>query len=197
MLHAIVKFGIITAVPLDGEISYEHLAQKVGLTERQVRRILRHAMTKRYFTESRSGFVAHTSLSAAPYRLPELRAWIEHNIDDHGPASCRMIEAIEKWGDSQDPHETGYSLAFGLGENENVFTFFENDGEGEKKGWRARRFGQAMSSMTAGGAHDVSHIRHGFMWKDLDHATIVDVRTVIVYFKINIYRIDANILSTL
>jgi hypothetical protein len=175
VLQAIAKFGIISAVPLHDEISYTDLAAQVPLTERQLRRILRHAMTRRFFAESRPGYVVHTSLSATIARLPKLVSWIGHNIDEIGSASSRMIDAIEKWGDSQDPCQTGYNIAFGLSETDSIFTHFGTDGEGERKGWRGRRFGEAMESMTSGGAHDVSHILNGFAWGDLGPATVVDV----------------------
>lgn len=176
VLEAIERFGIIDAVPLDGDTSYSEIASKTRLSESQVRRILRHAMTRNIFAEPRPGYIVHTAFSAVLVKMPSLRAWVGHNIDDESRASVRMSDAIEKWGESQDPTESGFNLAFNLGKESNVFGFFENDGEGEKKGWRARRFGLAMECMSASGLHDVSHVHRGFDWGAIGKATIVDVR---------------------
>ena len=65
-LQAIYRFDIAAKVPIHGEISYVELAELCGIHEPDLRRILRFAMSFYHaFTESRKGFVSHTSVSRA------------------------------------------------------------------------------------------------------------------------------------
>lgn len=65
-LQAIYRFDIAAKVPIHGEISYVELANLCGIYEPDLRRILRFAMSFYHaFTESRKGYVSHTSVSRA------------------------------------------------------------------------------------------------------------------------------------
>ena len=55
-----------------------------------------------------------------------------------------------------------------------VFDWFKNEGEGERKGWRARQFAASMEAMDGGG-HDRKFTVDGFDWEGLGEATVVDV----------------------
>ncbi|OAP58310.1 hypothetical protein AYL99_07400 [Fonsecaea erecta] len=174
VLNMFARFGVFDAVPTDGDISYVDLARKVPLTERQLRRLFRHAMTKNIFFEPRPGHVAHTSFSMAPVKNPTLKPWIHHNLGEVLPASSRLADAVEKYGDSQDPTETALNMAWNLGKGKGLFEWLQNDGEGSEKGWRARLLAQAMQAMDGGG-HDRKHTIQGFNWEALGEATVVDV----------------------
>ncbi|OQU97665.1 hypothetical protein CLAIMM_03560 [Cladophialophora immunda] len=174
VLSAFARFGVFDAVPTDGDISYADLAQKVPITERQLRRLFRHAMTKNIFFEPRPNHVAHTSLSIAPVKNPSLKPWIHHNLGEVLPASSRLADAVEKYGDSQDPAETAFNMAWNLDRGKGLFDWLENDGEGSEKGWRARLFAQAMQAMDGGG-HDRRYTLQGFNWEGLGEATVIDV----------------------
>lgn len=63
-LQAIYKYDIASKVPIGGGISFAELAEKCGLSEINMRRIFRFAMTyHRVFKEPRKGYVAHTAAS--------------------------------------------------------------------------------------------------------------------------------------
>lgn len=49
-------------VPSGGQTSFQEIATKTGLSEVNVRRVLRHAMTMRVFQEPEPGMVAHTKV---------------------------------------------------------------------------------------------------------------------------------------
>jgi hypothetical protein len=132
-------------------------------------------MTNRIFYEPSSNQVAHTAVSAVIVKQPLLKAWIGHSVEEIGAASVKLVESTDKYGDSQDPGQAAICLAFGLKDGENCFTLFDNDGEGEMKGWRARRFGDAMRCLNSGGAHSAKHVHGGFDWKSLGKGTVVDV----------------------
>jgi hypothetical protein len=173
VLHALERFGVFDAVPTNGDISYTNLAAKIPLTEKQVRRIIRHAMTKNIFTEPRPDHVAHNAFSIAPIKNPLLKPWIGHNLGEMLVASSRLGDAIAKYGDTDDVTRTGLSLGFGLGGKSMWEWFAMDDDDGrQEKGWRTRRFAQAMEIR---GGLDMAHIHNGFDWKSLGESTIVDV----------------------
>jgi 6-hydroxytryprostatin B O-methyltransferase len=174
VLGVLARFGVFAAVPTEGDISYADLATKVPLTERQVRRAIRHAMTKNIFHETRPDHVAHTALSMAVVKAPSLVPWFNHNLGEILPASSRLADTIEKYGDPQNPEDVALGLAWNWDKDTSLFSWFANDGEGEKKGWRARQFAQAMAAMD-GGSHDTRHTVEAFDWASLGSGTLVDV----------------------
>ncbi|KAI4113180.1 MAG: hypothetical protein LQ345_005784 [Seirophora villosa] len=196
-LAVLAHWDVFSAVPLDGEISYADLALKVGLAEERLRRFIRQAMTNHIFTESRPGFVAHTATSAVPARIPSFRWYIEHNAEDGGPAYPHVIPALEKWGASDQPAKSGFGIAFGLDakdSKDSVFQFVAEDGEGEKKGFRMRRIGNAMEGMKGDGAYNVGHAQNGFDWASLgDDATVVDLGGSVGHLSIELASQNPNL----
>lgn len=173
VLQALERFGVFNAVPIDGDISYNNLAARVPLNERQLRRIIPHAMTKNIFTEPRPDHVAHNVFSIGPIKNPLLQAWIGHNLGEMLVASAHLGDAIAKYGDTEDMTETGMSLGFHL-EGKSIWEWFVvDDDEGrQEKGWRTRRFAQAMEVR---GGHELVHIHNGFDWGSLGESRVVDV----------------------
>lgn len=99
-----------------------------------------------------------------------------HNLEEVWPANVKMAEALRLYGDGEEPGESGFNIAFGLPKDKSFFDFIAEDGAGDKKGWRMRRFAQTMQSWSSGSSHGTHHIHRGFDWKSLGDATIVDVR---------------------
>ena len=186
-LEALNRYNVFDEVPLIGSITYVELAKKCNIPETRLRRFIQHAMPNRIFWAPTPDSVAHTITSAEVVRSPFLYAWLGHNIEEIGPGCTKVIEAMERWGDSEDPTKAGFPLAFDLKE-ENLFQWFESDGAGEAraengevdkfdrtKGWRARRFGNAMKFMMSHGVSASRHVHGGFDWESLGKATVVDV----------------------
>lgn len=101
------------------------------------------------------------------------------------PASAHLNEALEKYGDSSDPKETGFHDAYG----KTVFQLFDEDvgpKKGQEKGWRAKRFGTVMKVMNTSGAHSQHFIHEAFDWDALGEATMVDV-SLLEIFSITTY----------
>src|SRR5579862_3916688 len=113
-IYVIDIYKIPQAVPLHSEVSFGDIAVKVGLSETRLIRLLRYAMTMRVFCEPRTGFVAHTAASVAWLRTPDLSAWIAYNMEERVPGSVRFIDALRKYGESEDPRDTAVHLALGL-----------------------------------------------------------------------------------
>jgi hypothetical protein len=76
-----------------------------------------------------------------------------------------------KYPASQEPTQTGFTVAFGTENTEPMFTTFSRDPP------RAKRFGGAMVSLTGGEGYEPSYFVDNYDWATLDAAggTVVDV----------------------
>lgn len=89
-IQAIYRFGIATCFPVDEEASFEQISRACGLDESELRRILRFAMTRHIFKESREGVVAHTAASKALAELPIMRDAVGMICEDMWPSATRV-----------------------------------------------------------------------------------------------------------
>jgi hypothetical protein len=158
-LNILNRFNFWTAVPLDGSASVQSIAQHVNLPEEAVQRVIEHATTLRFFTYADPAHpstspIQHTSRSAALARIPGLRALVSGCIENVGPSMLVMPEALEKFALGKkdlptDTSETAFKLAHSggqvFGDYNNSWELLENDGAGEKKGWRQRMFIEWMA----------------------------------------------------
>ena len=88
-LQAINRFDIARSVPLDGQISFPQLAESIGMKEKPLRCLLRHAMTMRIFSEPHKGMVAHTSVSKMLMQ-PHVHDWMNIGSEEMWPAAVRV-----------------------------------------------------------------------------------------------------------
>ncbi|KAK8040179.1 hypothetical protein PG993_008590 [Apiospora rasikravindrae] len=121
--HVLYHYNIASHVPENGEsISYEKLAQRCGLPEAELRRIMRAAMSLRVFElgdEEESpgngpgrGGVRHNAVSHA------LRTTLAHDavgfaLEEYGPAALQYAESLRRFPASVQPDETALALANG------------------------------------------------------------------------------------
>ncbi|OGM47231.1 O-methyltransferase [Aspergillus bombycis] len=150
-LHAIWTFRVPQAVPLTGTISYEDLAKKchqlsgIFVPLFTFRRIVRHAITNRFFWEPELGFVAHNRAS---------RVLLEEETLDAG------------WPGSGEPNETGINVAY----NHNL-NWFDHTSRNDVV---ADRYSKSMKAHGGGVGFDVSHTVSGYPWGDIGEGTVVD-----------------------
>lgn len=146
-MNILNHFNIWNAVPLDGDASYEEIAAKVRLPVDAISRILDHAVTLRLFAHvdpTSPTRVRHTSRTAPMVRDPDSMSVIATTLDSNGPPVLALARALDKWavGEEKLPTETGklgFNMAYsgGLwGKYDTLWDLIENDGEGERKGWR-------------------------------------------------------------
>jgi len=76
------------------------------VNELDVRRILRHAMTKRIFHEPRKGIVAHTAASRLMAEDAQVADWVGANTDELWQAASQTVNAMVKYPGSEEPNET-------------------------------------------------------------------------------------------
>lgn len=105
-MQAISRFNIARSFPVHEEASFADIAKTCGVNELDVRRILRHAMTKRIFHESRKGFVTHTAVSRLLAEDSQMADWVGTNTDELWQAASQTVNAMVKWPGSQEPNQT-------------------------------------------------------------------------------------------
>ncbi|KKZ63273.1 hypothetical protein EMCG_00256 [[Emmonsia] crescens] len=185
-LNTLNYFDFWSAVPLTGSVSYADIAKHTSLPEDIVHRILQHAMTLRIFSETEPGkplsLVQHTSRSAALARSSGLRALVSTILDEAGAPMMVMNEALARYSYgkpalTQEMSESSFALFHrsGIyGKYSNSWEFQENDGEGDKKGWRATNFVEFMRYVK-----EIFHLEEVVLqshdWKAVGKATVVDV----------------------
>ncbi|KAK8880073.1 sterigmatocystin 8-O-methyltransferase [Apiospora arundinis] len=188
VLNTLNSFSFWSAVPLNGSTTYADIAHETKLPQAVVYRLLQHAMTLRIFAEvpGKDGAaprVKHTSRSAALAKTPGLRALVSTVLDDAGAPLMVLNEALRRFSSgkpelTQKTAETAFALfhqggQFG-GKFENSWEMIENDGEGEKKGWRQRNFVTFMSYLK-----DIFQLEdkvlHAYDWAAAGKASVVDI----------------------
>ena len=175
-MEILSHFDVYQAVPVERSASYEEIAERTQMPISIVKRYLRHAYGLRIFKEV-NGRVAHTAASAYAGTSQHLKAWVGHCTDEISAASIHEVETI-KHGDVNDVLTSAWLRAFdpkrALG-YQNMFDHIAREGEGKQKGWRERRFGEAMTYYTSDAGFQTSNIHECFDWDSLGSATIVDV----------------------
>lgn len=164
-IDAVTRYKIPDMIPAGGRISYDEIGQKTGLESNAVRRILRNAMAMRILQEPEPGVVAHTSISKF-LTNPTINAWAQFEARDTWPATSRIVDAIQKWPNSQQPNETGWVLA---NDGKTVQEVIMSDPE------RAMRFTKGVSAIDYVPGHNISLIRTVYDWASLGAAKIVSV----------------------
>ncbi|KAI0554399.1 sterigmatocystin 8-O-methyltransferase [Xylaria curta] len=165
-LQAITRLNIANLVPLGGQTTFDDISKKTGLDKRAVRRLLRHAMTMKIFSEPEPGAVAHTKASRVLLD-PIANSWVALGGEESWPASTKMIDALQKWPGTQEPSQTGFALANGSGRS--IYQVLESDPE------RATRFGNGMKAYMLMQQYDSSHVISNYDWANLGQVHLIDV----------------------
>lgn len=95
----------------DEELSFEELSSRCGLNVKDLQRILRYSMTSFIFCEPRPGVVRHTAASQMLAQDNLFRDFIANVCEVRFPASAHAVDALEKYGLSQSPNQSGFSLS--------------------------------------------------------------------------------------
>ncbi|KAI5920332.1 S-adenosyl-L-methionine-dependent methyltransferase [Camillea tinctor] len=147
-LQAIAEFKIADLVPENGQASFDDIASQTPMTSEMMARLLRHAMTMRIFREPEAGMVAHTAASRIL-----------------GPT--KMVEALKKWPESQEPNETGYALS--NNGSETIYDIFAKDAE------RASQWARGMQVFSQRPQFSLSYVTNYYDWASLGQAQVVDI----------------------
>ncbi|KAI0421903.1 S-adenosyl-L-methionine-dependent methyltransferase [Xylaria grammica] len=167
-LQAISRFDVARLVPKDGLVPFEEIAQHTGLGESMTRRLLRHAMTMRVFREPVPGMVAHTKTSKALVDLPHLNGWCAAGADDMWSAATKLVDAAQKWPNTQEVNESGFALA------NNMTSFYDAVYGNPKMGYR---FSEAMKNSAASPEFHADFVTNFYDWNAIGSGSgsVVDV----------------------
>ncbi|QKX58069.1 uncharacterized protein TRUGW13939_05190 [Talaromyces rugulosus] len=163
-LVAVYRFKLASLVPVGSTISFRDLAEKSGVREHDVKRIVRYtAVYHRVFHEPKKGFVAHTAASKLLAENPAASHLMGLTFDECWPAHNRAVDAIAQG--SEEPNVSGYALANNT--SLNTFQFFSENPT------RAERFAAAMATTSTASLEALS--TH-FAWSELSpNSTVVDL----------------------
>ncbi|KAH7391258.1 S-adenosyl-L-methionine-dependent methyltransferase [Cadophora sp. MPI-SDFR-AT-0126] len=167
-LHAINRWGLAKLVPLDSAVTYDELSEKTGVSKPVLQRLLRHAMTNRLFSE-REGKISHTPTSRLLVDDVRLAAFVDLHTEGVWKTWPHFMDAYERWPDSRNPREVGYSLAWGRPGEVSLYEDVQKDPV------RATNFGRAMELFSSGEGYGAESLVEGFPWADYGSGTVVDV----------------------
>ncbi|KAJ2990847.1 hypothetical protein NUW58_g2757 [Xylaria curta] len=164
--QAIARFRIANMIPANGQASYEEVAQQTCFTEPVLRRMLQAAMAMRIFREPEPGMVAHTKVSKL-LTDPRMNDWLAIPTEEGWPAASKTVSAYEKWPGSEEPNESGFSLANNT--SDAMYNCITSPPE------RAQRFANFMRVTASSYDYDPVHVVNNYDWESLGAATVVDV----------------------
>ncbi|KAK2762689.1 hypothetical protein FQN54_000863 [Arachnomyces sp. PD_36] len=160
-LAAVHRFKIASFVPPDSSVSFKELAEKCGLLEHDLQRVIRYtAAHHRVFREPEKGMVAHTAASKLLAGSDMARDIMALTFDECWPAHGRAIEAMAQ--KSEEPNVSGYALA-----NNTTLNTFDFLAEHPS---RAQSFAGAMSGTSPASLNALSTY---FDWSKLPPNSIV------------------------
>ncbi|KAF7532284.1 hypothetical protein G7054_g8114 [Neopestalotiopsis clavispora] len=161
-VKAILRFNLDKSFPLKESTTFEAMAEFSGLTVRNVRRLVRHGIINHYFfQENTPGVITHSALTAILASDDVMRNSLRVELDEFWPAGVKMADAMEKWPNSEESNQTGFSLA--NNSNKGMFDIFADNPE------RAARFGLYFSKPDS----SADGLLENYPWDSLK--TMVDV----------------------
>ena len=167
-LQAIYKYDIASHVPIHGVISFHNLAAKCGLSETNVRRIVRFAIVyHRVFQEPRKGHVSHSAASRKLAEDANAKAGVGYMFDECWQSFAHTVEAMEKFK-SDEPNKSGWSLAQKT--DKPIWEYYASHPD------MAKRFARSMSTFSNGLGLSPNFLVQSYSWSSISgHATDGDV----------------------
>lgn len=162
----IYRYKLAQHVPVDVETTFEDMSKAAKVPVTDLTRFLRVAMGRHVFAEPRKGVVVHTAASRVLLHNSMIEAWLLNIAEEFWPSLSRTVDATRRWPGSEEPNESGYSLAHNT-VDENPFDVIKMDPV------RQQRFIDAMSF-----SHLHSSYSMDFLFQSYDFSTaktVVDV----------------------
>lgn len=106
-------------------------------------RLIQHAAAQRILSQPQAGHVSHSSLSHLMATNSLLMDHIASFSSDMWPAAARVVDAMQKWPDSQQANQTAYNLT--SGSNLSFFQTLAAQPEKASRFTSSMRFMQTLS----------------------------------------------------
>ncbi|MCJ1264299.1 hypothetical protein MMC22_004170 [Lobaria immixta] len=166
-LRWLTHFHIFQLVPLAGTISYDALASRATVSVKQLKTVMRMAMTSNLFSEPEPGDVSHTATSALLVTNPELHDWAVFMTGTTTPSANKLVEATEKWPEAVRKNETAYNIAFNTD-----LPFFEHLNTDSQK---VKEFAGYMKHVQQSEGTALRHLVKGYDWAAVGKGKVIDV----------------------
>ncbi|KAF8852513.1 S-adenosyl-L-methionine-dependent methyltransferase [Acephala macrosclerotiorum] len=166
-LRWLLHFKIPEAVGLVGSVSYSDIASTCGVNVSHLRRILRFCMVNRLFHEPQPDHVAHSFFSASLLTNKVLVGELEFLCEDAFNFSTKIVEAHEKWPNSEEGNHAAFNVACGT--DLQRYPWLAQPGHEQQ----ATRFSHMLDFARQERATDVRFVVQGYSWQDVD--TVVDI----------------------
>lgn len=161
----IARFDVALHVPIEGSISYENLASKIGVAATAAQTILRLAIAHRIFTEPEPGHVAHSAASRILHDELVWRQFSRANAD-FLPLVVNLVPALEQFPAADDPTRTAASLAAGTVGEKGFYDLLAENPE------RAGDFHASMGLFAKGPDLSMEHVLNAFDWASLPNPSL-------------------------
>ncbi|KAJ4385388.1 hypothetical protein N0V93_009815 [Gnomoniopsis smithogilvyi] len=165
--QAITRFGLARNLPVGEETTFAKMAELSGQAESNVRKVVRAAIAQRIFEEPQPGVIKHSAASCLLAENPGIHDYVATVSNELWPAAAQTCNAWAKFPGSEEPNETGFSLANNT--NKSMYEFLSDYPE------RSSRFANMMRSFTSGPAFDLRFVTDFYPWEEFNGGTFVDV----------------------
>ncbi|OJI98670.1 hypothetical protein ASPVEDRAFT_38184 [Aspergillus versicolor CBS 583.65] len=169
-LRAVLTFNLASSIPLTGSTTYEAIAQKTdtgNLDKKTIQRLFAILTSYHIFKQPSPGHIAHTRLSKAMLTNPSLSAMVQFGFEEVYGFSYHLVEALKKWGPSEEPNETGFNASTG-----SEATFYEYIDEKRNQG-KSSSFTAMLEETAEYEFWDMDVVVRGLEWEGVD--LLVDV----------------------
>ncbi|KAI0145085.1 S-adenosyl-L-methionine-dependent methyltransferase [Xylariaceae sp. FL1272] len=166
-LQAVTRFGLARTLPVGDEMTFSRMAEGSGLTESSTKKIVRFAIAMKIFEEASPGVVRHNAASQLLAEDAELHDYVATCTDELWQAASQTCNAMVKFPGSEEPSETGFSLANNT--DKPLYDFLAQFPK------RSTRFANMMEGFTKGKAFDLKYVTDYYPWEKHSGGTVVDV----------------------
>ncbi|RYP52211.1 hypothetical protein DL770_011021 [Monosporascus sp. CRB-9-2] len=126
VFHVLYKYRIAHHVPKERAISYVELSERCGLTEPDVTRIIRAAISLWVFEEDPVGFVKHNAASVVLTTSLGHDA-IGFSMEEHAPAALKFAESLQRFPGSDKADESACAILNGGVGDRDIFSLIAHD----------------------------------------------------------------------
>jgi hypothetical protein len=103
---------VLACIPLGSSVRIQDVADLASVPESQLCRVLRMMTMVGFLHEPQPGHVAHTALSASFVTRPSHLDAAMFLAETVAPTALHMASATKRYGQSDNPSESAYSVAF-------------------------------------------------------------------------------------